>query len=183
MRDPALGASLLLERTGLLRRAVGQQLTEIERLLVVTPQRFTENGGERSEYFAAASGPTQFTFGDGLVHAFYVWPSQLSLIVETDPLADDEYAERHRLSQTDAAPEWLRHCLGQRVRAVQVYVYRDDVPSDEARQAAVSYALDSGQQLFYGMYLHGRLDSDELLPGESVPRDRVERTVALERDG
>lgn len=182
MGDSALAASLPLAQTNLLRRAVGQQLADIERLLVVTPERFTDDGGDRSEYFAAASGPTQFMFGDGLVHAFYAWPSQLSLILESDALANDEYADRHRLSETDASPAWLRDCLGQRVRAVHVHVYRDDVPSDEARQAAVSYTFDSGHELFYGMYLHGRLDSDELLRGETVPRDRVRRTVTLEAD-
>lgn len=183
MGDPALTASLLLEQRELLKQAVGQHLDDIERLLVVTPERFTEDGRERAEYFAAASGPTQFSFSEGLVHAFYVWPSQLSLIVESEPLADDPFAARHLLSKTDAAPGWLRDCLGQRVRAVGVHLYRDDVPSDEARQAAVSYTLDSGRELFYAIYLHGRLDGDELMRGEDVAADRIRRTVIVGADG
>jgi hypothetical protein len=64
---------------------------------------------------------------------------------------------------------------------VGVHIYRDDVPSDEARQAAISYELESGCELFYVTYLHGRMSGDELMRGEDVPRDHVAETIPMAR--
>jgi hypothetical protein len=171
--DDPLAARLPLRRKELLRAAIGTTLLDIERWFSTTVADFVARGGDETSYFARCSGATQLTFSSGLVHALSVWPSELSIVVDEAPFGEDPYSDRHRLSQTRAAPVWLRDCLGSTVRDVRVYVYRDDVPSNEARQAAVSYVLDASIELFYCTYLHGHMDSDELLRGEDVPRDQV----------
>jgi hypothetical protein len=173
-------ASLPLRRRELLREAIGRTLLDIDRWTATTPSDFVARGGLRSLHFSRCSGPTIMSFGDGLVHSWAGWPSQLSIIVDGNPVVDVAYSERYRLSDcADTAPAWLRACLGRSVRDVLVHVYRDDVPSDEARQAAVSYLLDSGVELWYGTELHGRSTSDELLRGDEVPRDHVASTVSM----
>jgi hypothetical protein len=169
---------LPLAQQALLTRAIGRRLVEIERAIVVAPDWFASEYGDPEAFFTQASGATQLTFSDGLIHTLRPWPSQLSVVVEGEPLPADPYADRHRLSETEYAPGWLRGLVGQEVDDVRVHRYRDDVPSDEARQAAISYVL-AGTELFYAMYLHGRMSGDELLRGEDVPRDAVAETVAM----
>jgi hypothetical protein len=168
-----------LAQQALLTRAIGRRLEDIERALVVDPEWYATEYGDPQAFFTGASGPAQLDFSDGLVHTLSAWPSQLSVIVDGAALPADPYADRYRLSETDRAPQWLRDALGQEVHDVCVYVYRDDVPSDEARQAAVSYELASGIELFYVTYLHGRMSGDEIMRGEDVPRENVAKTVRM----
>lgn len=171
---------LPLSQTELLGAAIGCQLLDITRWLVTTPEDFVARGGERSLFFASCSGPTELVFSEGLVHSFEGLPNELSVMVDRHPLDGVADSERHRLSESPGtATPWLRGCLGQTVRDVRVWIYRDDVPSPEARQAAVSYLLDSGDELFYCTELHGRMSDDELLSGTEVPRDAVARVVSL----
>jgi hypothetical protein len=177
--DP-LAASLPLRRRELLRAAIGHTLVDIERWTATTPADFVARGGTATQHFSECSGATVMLFSEGLAHAMEGWPSQLSITVDAEPFRDVSYSERYRLSAcTETAPAWLRDCLGRTVRDVRVYVFRDDVLSDEARQAAVSYLLDSGVELFYCTQLHGRGDGDELLPGDQVGRDDVALTVSM----
>jgi hypothetical protein len=177
-RSP-LAAMLPLNRIDRLAQAIGRTLVDVERHLPTRLEDFLARGGDESSYFSLASGATEMIFSDGLVHTLSSWPSQLSLLVSDQPRAADPDAPGCRLSATAAAPAWLKACLGRRVRDVCVYVYQDDVDSDEARQAAVSYVLDSGTELFYGTYFHGNLDADELLEGAAVPRDHVAERISI----
>ncbi|MFJ6484784.1 MULTISPECIES: hypothetical protein [unclassified Streptomyces] len=170
---------LPLNRRDLLRRAVGRTLEDIERITSTRPADFTERGGAASLFFPSVSGPVQLEFSDGLIHALTVWPSGLSVLVHDEALGDDPYADRHRLSRTPQAPDWLRSLLGRTVLDVRVHLHRDEVPSEEPRQAAVSYVLDNGEELFYAVYVHGRMDGDELLRREDVIPAAVARTVSV----
>jgi hypothetical protein len=170
---------LPLSRLPLLLRAIGRRLLEVERLIAVEPDWFASEYGDPERFLTAASGPTQLTFSGGVVHALSSWPSQLSIVVEDAPFEQDPYAESYLLSETEHAPQWLRDCLGQRVEDVRVHRYRDDVPSDEARQAAISYQLEAGVELFYGTFIHGRLSGDELLRGDELARDHIAETVSI----
>jgi hypothetical protein len=172
MSEPNLLEFLPLRRRALLRSAIGRTLEQVDRLLVTTPDDFVDRGGPPMGFFAQASGPVELLFSGGLVHALSTWPSQLSVLVEPDKLGPDPYAVRYRLSASQqVAPAWLVSALGATVDAVRVWVYRDDVPSDEARQAAVSYVLGTGLELFYCTYLHGRMDGDELVRREDLPAE------------
>ncbi|AHH97293.1 hypothetical protein [Kutzneria albida] len=176
--DAQLADRLPLARRELLGRAIGRSLVEVERVTATPVEEFVQDGGAAPDYLAKLSGPTQLTFSGGLVHSLAVWPSQLSLLVEDSPLPEDPYADRYRLSEL-GAPSWLRALVGLTVRDVRVHLYQDEVPSDEARQAAVSYVFDEGTELYYCVYLHGRMDGDELLlPGEVIP-EAVARSVSL----
>lgn len=177
MADPPTD-SLPLNRALLLGRAIGRSLVDVERHLAVDPEQFSKRGGRPDDWFAVASGPTQLMFGPELVHPLAVWPSALSIVVYGEPLLDDPYAPRYRLSATKA-PAWLWACAGQTVTDVRVHMYRDEAPALEPCQAAVSYCLSSGVEVFYCIYLHGRMDSDELMPGDAVPRDRIARSVSV----
>lgn len=173
------GDGLPLERRELLAAAHGRRLVEVERLLIPLDS-YRRLDHPEGAYLAAASGPTQLTFADGLVHALSTWPSQLSLLVGGTPFSDDPYAEQHRLSEEpNHAPAWLRDSLGRTVTAVRVHVFIDDEPSDEARQAGISYELDGEVEIFYCIELHGRMSGDELLRREDLPRVLPARTVQL----
>ena len=165
---------LPLHQSALLGAAVGRTLDDIERILATTPEDFEARGGAPDGFFAEASGPTEITFSGGLVHALAGRASELSVIVGPDRFGPDPYAERYRLTDGPVAahaPAWLAELVGATVTDVRVWLYRDDVPSDEARQAAVSYVLEGGDELFYGTYLHGRMSGDELFRRQDLDPD------------
>jgi hypothetical protein len=43
----------------------------------------------------------------------------------------------------------------------------------------VSYVFEDDLELFYCMYLHGDGDTDYLLLGSDVPRERVKKCISL----
>jgi hypothetical protein len=178
---PELSGWLPLRQQQTLRRALGHKIVEIERWLATHVDDFVSRGGKRSLYFSRASGPVSVFFEGGVAHGLSSWPSQLSVLVEPSAIDHHPYSERHRLSTTDAAEPWLRGCLGRTVRNVRIWIFRDDVPSNEARQAGVSYVLDSGLELVYCVHLHGRESGDELLTAEDVLPSRVRRSISLDR--
>lgn len=171
--------ALPLQQTKLLRRAMGETLVDIERWFVLNRAQFEAYAGEGAEYFSRSSGATTFSFSGGVIHSLCGWPSQLSIRVWDESLRDDPDAERHTLSEADTAPKWLRDCIGQRVIDVRVYVYDDDVPSDEAKQVALSYVFDSGVELVFCTYLHGQMDDEEILRGDEISRQNVVAVVSL----
>ncbi len=172
---------LPLNQRALLTRAIGNRLTEIERLLWSGFEEYRGRGGEPEYYFARASGPTQLLFSETVVHQFDVWSSNLSLVVTGESFADDPYAHRVRLSRCspDRREEWLAGCLGQMVHDVRVHLYQGPEAGPHFPQAAVSYRLDSGVELFYAIYVHGRMDGDELLQSDAILWDKVFRSVSL----
>jgi hypothetical protein len=160
-------------------RAIGRTLVDVERLITVEPDWFAGEYGQPDRFFAAASGPAELSFSGGLLHGLAAWPSEFSILVQDTAFADDPYAPRYRLSKTRQAPAWLRECLGEAVRDVRVYVYHDDVPSDEARQAGIGYRLESGQEIVYCIYLHGRMSGDEFVPSDAIDPASVAELVSL----
>lgn len=174
-----LDATLPLSKLELLRKAIGRTLLEIERRFVEQPDDYVTRAGEGTEYFARASGLTEFMFSDSLVHSLAVWPSALSITVHSSSAAEDPYAEPVRLSRV-GAPSWLFSCLGCKVLDVRVYVYREDaVDSPEPRQVAVSYVLAPDIELVYCTYLHGRMDGDELVLAAEIDPSRVASVVSV----
>lgn len=165
--------TLPLEAFALLRLAVGRRLVEVERLTSTARGRFGCN------FLTRVSGPVQMTFSPELVHTLVPLPSLLSIGVIGTGLADDPYADRYQLSRDAGAPTWLSTLIGCRVSDVEVLIYRDAVPSAEPRQAAVQYNFESGGALLYGVYVHGRMDGDELFtPAQLVP-SAVSRTLSV----
>src|SRR5262245_38300198 len=177
-RDDPLRSFLPSAQTKHLGAAIGRCLVEIDRLLVTTREDFVARGGADDEYFARASGPAQLRFDDGSIHVLSVWPSELSLLVKDQPLAPDWAAEVFALSTTSARAE-LRACLGRRCEDVRIWTVAEEVDWDAAREAAISYLLSGGVELFYAIYLHGDLDSDYLMLCEEVPRDKVARCWSI----
>ena len=47
----------------------------------------------------------------------------------------------------------------------------------------MSYVLGDGLELFYCIYLHDALDSDYLLSGADVSRERVKHCISLAQGG
>jgi hypothetical protein len=177
--DPKV-ARLPMHQLDLLQRAIGRQLIEIERMFAISARDFAQRGAPPGEYFARASGATRLSFSGGEHHTLAVWPSQLSVIVSAAQLADDPLAERVLLSTIQPAPAWRAAVLGHAIDDVRIYEYLEpDVDSLEARQSAVSYLFDSGVELFYCTYLHGRMDGDELLLADEVQRQHVARCLSL----
>ena len=178
-QDDKLRAALPQRQTALLRSAIGHVLVDIERLLLPTLADHLARGGDVKVFFTRSHGSTALHFSGGVVHSIYGWPSQLSIIVERAPLEAREFDERHLLSATPSAPDWLRACLGQEVRDVIAYVYDDGVPSDEAREVGLTYRLASGFDLYVGTYLHGNMDTIELRPPNEVSMEGVVRQVSM----
>jgi hypothetical protein len=177
--DERLRASLPLRQTALLRSAIGHTLVDIERLLLPTLADHLAAGRDANVFFTRSHGATGLHFSGGLVHSIYGWPSQLSIIVDGLPIEAPEFDERHLLSATPSAPDWLRACLGQEVRDVVAYVYDDGVPSDEPREVGLTYRLASGFDLYVGTYLHGNMDTIELRPPTELSMDGVVRRVSM----
>jgi len=176
--DPRLSL-LPLRQTSLLGSAIGRTLIDIERLLLPTLADHLARGGDERAFFTRSHGTTGLHFTGGLLHAIYEWPSELSILVDGLPLQMREFDERHLLSQSPSAPDWLRACLGQEVRDVVAYVYDDGVPSDEARQVGLTYRLASGFDLYCGTYLHGNMDTIELRPPNEISLEDVVEEVSM----
>jgi hypothetical protein len=170
MSDPLLEFVPSLQRD-VLGQAIGRRLVEIERLIVT---------GDRPFDFGRAVGPVQLRFDPELLHVLSVLPSQLTLLVERDVLRPDYAAEVYKLSASKARPA-LHECLGRVCTDVRIWKYRDDVPSDEAREAAISYVLEGGRELFYVIYLHGASDDDALMTADEFTPVDVDSCYSIAR--
>jgi hypothetical protein len=175
-----LSALLPSSRRQALAAAVGRRLTRVERLFSRSLEAFVRDTGRpESEYFSHNCGPAQLHFEEQLTHSLTVWPSQLSIIVLREPLAEQDEHRLVSLSASGPAAPPLAACLGQVCRDVRIWTLREEFPTEEAREVAVSYRLAGDVELFYSIYLHGDLDNDYLLLGADVPRDRVDTCVSL----
>lgn len=180
-RDRDLAHLLPLNQRALLTRAIGLQLLEIERLLWTGSEDHRARGGDPRLYFARASGPTQLGFSSGISHQLAVWPSALSVIVDGRPLASDPDAHWVALSRCpcEQREDWLFGCLGCRIIDVRVHLYQGPEVASTPPQAAISYCLDSGVELFYAIYIHGQMDGDQLLRTDAIRWDSVSHSVSL----
>jgi hypothetical protein len=180
MTDDELHAFLPAGRKDRLAAAIGSTLADVERLLTLDPATFLEDERYREEdFFPCNSGPVQLRFDGGLLHVLAVWGEQLSIVVLDEPLATDSLGTLYCLSGTPSAPAWLRACLGRRCEDVRIWTFQEDLESEEAKQAAVSYLLAGGGELVYGIYIHGDLDSDYLLTAGQVRPDLVRSCYSL----
>jgi hypothetical protein len=98
-------------------------------------------------------------------------------------LSSDGFTEQFRLSNVKAAPFALKRCLGRICQDVRFWTLRENFESQEAKQVALSYLLSGGLELFYCIYLHEDLDSDYLLLGQDVPREKVATCFSLALGG
>jgi hypothetical protein len=180
--DDDLFRLLPTNRAEALAEAIGRRLVDVERFFQMDPSRFlTHTRFAAGQFFTHNSGPVQLCFACGVAIALVSWPEQLSLVVLPEPLSETGDDRLYRLSERGDVPPALADCLGRVCRDVRIWTLREEFEADEARQAAVSFLLEGGPELFYGTYLHGDLDSDYLLLGQEVPRDRVESRFSLAR--
>lgn len=157
-----------------LAAAIGRDLVEVERLFLLDQAKFLENKYfTETDFFAYNSGPIQFWFDNNLVHVLDVWGEQLSIVILPDVLHSDEETILYKLTEDRNAPADLRSCLGRNCQDVRIWTLQENFHSEEAKEVAVSYLLSGGVELFYCIYLHEDLDSDYLLLGQNVSRERV----------
>ncbi|MGK7917220.1 MAG: hypothetical protein AB4038_17010 [Prochloraceae cyanobacterium] len=79
-------------------------------------------------------------------------------------------------------PNSLKECLGKVCQDVKIWTLKEDFDSEEAKEAAISYVLSKNLKLLSCIYLHGDLDSDYLLLGQDIPRERVATCFSLVYD-
>lgn len=183
MTDDELYAFLPANRRALLAAAIGATLVDVERLFTLDLATFLADERYREEdFFPCNSGPTQLRFDGGLLPVLAVWGEQLSLVVLDEPLAADDYGAVYRLSDTSAAPSWLRSCLGRRCEDVRIWTFEEDFATEEAKQAGVSYLLSGGIELLYCIYLHGAQDGDALIAADEVRPELVASCYSLAQD-
>jgi hypothetical protein len=178
--DAELFQLLPSRRKDWLAAAIGCRLVEVERLFLLDLPTFLEEERFTAEdFFPLNSGPVQLSFERGLTHTLGVWPSQLSIVVLPDTLSGSRDETLYRLSESAATPPALKSCLGLVCQDVRIWALQEEFESEEAKEVAVSYLLSGDVELFYCIYLHGDLDSDYLLLGSDVPRERVKSRVSL----
>jgi hypothetical protein len=186
--DQELFSFLPTQQTDLLALAIGRQLLEVERLFLLDPPTFLQEARfTPADFFALNSGPVQLYFDGQLAHVLAVWPSQLSIVALPTHLSSYNEEQLYRLSKNaDASPQ-LKACLGQTCLDVRIWTLREEFEgefeSETAKEVAVSYVFDDGLELFYCIYLHDDLDSDYLLLGPDVPRERVMSCISLAQGG
>ena len=151
-------------RLDLLRQAIGRRLVDIRRLTVEGPFPLP---------FSLRSGPTEFSFEGDVRHHFAVWGEQLSIVLLDDALEADDHGRIVSLSSTVSKGS-LASLVGQRCDDVRWWRYRDEVESEEAKEAGVSYVFEGGDELFYCIYLHEDLDHDQLLFRTELQPARIE---------
>lgn len=125
------------------------------------------------EFFSYNSGAVQRCFEDNLTHPLAVYGEQLSIVLLPETLSSDSFTRRYQLSEINLVPKALRDCLGKVYKDVRIWTLWEEFESEEAKEVAISYLLSNGNELFYSIYLHDDLDSDYLLVGQDVPREKV----------
>ena len=181
--DDELFAFLPSHRKEVLAQALSRRLETVQRFFALSPEQFVEDARfRREDYFSLNSGPVQFTFAGDVHHVLDVWGEQLSVVVLDDALTENAFGTLYTLSTAATAPTELRDCLGRECLDVRIWTLREEIESSEAREVAVSYVLAGAAELFYCIYLHDDLDSDYLLLGPQVPRQKVDRCYSIVRD-
>lgn len=166
-----------------LAKAIGRRLLEIERFFGIDLQSFLQYTClEKEDFFTHNSGAVQFCFEEDLIQPFAVYGEQLSIVLLPESLANDDFTQKYQLSRFDFVPILLKNCLGKVCQDVRIWTLKEDFESEEAKEVAVSYVFSNEQELFYCIYLHEDLDSDYLLLGKDVPRERVATCYSI-RDG
>jgi len=165
-----------------LAAAIGHCLRDVVRVFVRSETAFGADGAfDARDEFRFNSGQTMFSF-DEVVQTIGVWASQLSvaLMSEADRelLTGDPDCRVMRLSESGDA---LVHLLGLPCEDVRIWTYEDGDDSDRACESAISYCLHGGAEIFYCTWLHGDMDSDYLLPGHLVWRDRARSCWSVAR--
>ena len=95
-------------------------------------------------------------------------------------LISDEFTQSYRLSSSERiASELLKECLGQVCKDVRIWRLKEEIESEEAKSAGISYLLSNGQELFYCIYLHSDLDSGYLLLEGDIQREKVASCFSL----
>lgn len=184
VNDAELFQLLPSRQTDVLGAAIGRTLLDVERLFLLDPQAFLQEARfTATDFFARNSGPVELHFEGGLNHALGVWPSQLSIVVLPDPLCSSEDDKLYRLSESANASPELKSCLGRTCQDVRIWILQEEFESEEAKEVAVSYVFDGDLELFYCIYLHDDLDSDYLLLGADVARERVKTYISLAQGG
>lgn len=165
-----------------LAAAITRQLVDIERWLTLTPAQFLDDAHfTPADFLVYSSGLTRFFFTADVVHSYGVEGEQLSLVLLPEPATGDPFETPYRLSTYEPADLHLRSFLGKTCADVRIWRYYDAVPSDEAREAAVSYLFADETELFYVIYLHGDLDSDYLLSRTHFTPQAVASCYSLRR--
>lgn len=174
LTDADFPAYLPSQRIDALRRAIGRELVDVRRLFLLDLGEFLQGtpGAEETDYFARNTGPTDFVFEDGMIHPLAVWTEQFSVLVLDEPLAPIGWYTLVSLRETPLVRPRFRSCLGRRCSDVRIWTFQEDIESDEAKQAAVSYVLE-GEELFYGFFIHGNSDEDALMFADEVRPELV----------
>lgn len=181
--DDYLFSYLPSNQQDFLAQAIGRHLIEIERYFTLDPSSFLEDKRFiETDYFIHNSGPIQFRFEDDLMHVLDIWGEQLSVIVMHEPLNSDEFGTLYRLTEFELVSPDLKTCLGRRCQDVRIWTLQEDFESEEAKEVAVSYTFAPDLELFYCIYLHDDLDSDYLLLGQDVPREKVATCLSLAQE-
>lgn len=165
----------------ILAKAIGKQLVEVERFFAMDLSSFLKyTSFKKTDFFSYNTGAVQLYFEDRLTHALSVYGEQLSIVLLPEIIASDGFAQSYRLSKMEQmAPELLKECLGKVCQDVRIWTLREEFESVEAKEAAVSYLLSNGQELFYCIYLHDDLDSDYLLLEQNIHREKVASCFSL----
>ena len=172
------------KRKNVLAAAIGHRLLEVERFFELDLLSFLRNRCfTQADYFSYNSGATQFRFEGGLIHPYAVYGEQLSIVMLSERLSSDDFTTRVQLSKLKSVPFTLKRCLGRICQDVRIWTLQEEFESQEAKEVALSYLLSGGIELFYCIYLHEDLDSDYLLLGQDVPREKVATCFSLAQGG
>lgn len=163
-----------------LAAAVGQRLRDVVRVFTAAP--FADDRFDARDEFRYRSGPTTFRF-DGVAHDLSGWGSQLSVVLlptiaDADRVTDDD---EHRVVRLGASGDAMAQLVGLRCEDVRIWTYDDGDDLDRACECAVSYLLHGGGEVAYCTWLHGDMDTDYVLPGHLVWRDRARACWSVAR--
>jgi hypothetical protein len=174
LTDTELLTLLPSKQKDLLAKSIGCRLIEIERFFGSDVPSFLAGGHfTEADYFSYNSGAVQLNFESNLTYGLDVYGEELSIVVLPMNLSSNGFAKLYRLSEFTAAPPTLKNCIGKTCHDVRIWELQEEFESEEAKEVAVSYLLDNGSELFYCIYLLDDFDSDYLLLGQDVPRDKV----------
>lgn len=174
LTDTELLALLPSKQKDFLAKCIGRRLVEIDRFFGIDLPSFLEGGHfTEAEYFSYNSGAVQFHFEDNLTYLLDVYGEELSIVVLPSSPEGNEFTKICKLSKLPLVPPLLKDCIGKICRDVRIWTIKEDFESLEAKQVAVSYLFDDESELFYCIYLVEDFDSDYLLLGQDVPRDKI----------
>lgn len=174
LTDTELLALLPSKQKDFLAKCIGRRLVEIDRFFGIDLPSFLEGGHfTEAEYFSYNSGAVQFHFEDNLTYLLDVYGEELSIVVLPSSSEGNEFTKIYKLSKLPLVPSLLKDCIGKICRDVRIWILQEDFESLEAKQVAVSYLFDDESELFYCIYLVDDFDSDYLLLGQDVPRDKI----------